>query len=88
MSTRAGTAELHAPVNDGEAEIGERVTVLDLTTNAVRDYRLVRTAEGGDDEVPIGSSLGSALLGRHVGDVVSVAEGDRTVRLEVVELDG
>jgi transcription elongation GreA/GreB family factor len=87
------SGELHAaepPARDGEAEVGERVTVIDLTTSAVHDYRLV----AGDQEAPedgelsIGTSLGSALLGRHVGDVVTVSSRGRLDRLEVVEIDG
>jgi transcription elongation GreA/GreB family factor len=70
------------PAYDGEAEVGERVTVLELTTGAVIDYRL------GEGEVAPDSPLGAALLGRHVGDVVDVALAGRTVRLEVVEIDG
>ena len=70
------------PAHDGEVEVGERVTVLDLVTGSVSDYRI---GEGG---VSPDSPLGSALLGRHVGDVVDVALAGTSVRLEVVEIDG
>ena len=70
------------PAHDGELEVGERVTVLELTTGAVSDYRI---GEGG---VSPDSPLGSALLGRHVGDVVDVAHAGSDLRLEVVEIDG
>jgi transcription elongation GreA/GreB family factor len=70
------------PAYDGEVEVGERVTVLELTTGVVIDYRL------GERGVSPDSPLGAALLGRHVGDVVDVALAGRTVRLEVVEIDG
>jgi transcription elongation GreA/GreB family factor len=70
------------PAYDGEVEVGERVTVLELTTGEVSDYRI---GEGG---IPPDSPLGSALLGRHVGDVVAVAHAGGSVRLEVVEIDG
>jgi transcription elongation GreA/GreB family factor len=82
--------ELLRPAHDGEAEVGERVTVLDPTTSAVLDYRLVEPAEEhvAAGEVSVRTALGSALLGRHVGDVVSVEDGGRTIRLEVVEIDG
>jgi transcription elongation factor GreA len=78
------------PARDGEAEIGERVTVLDLTTSAVCDYRLVEADEelDLDEDVSINAPLGSALLGSHVGDVVSVEDGGRVLRLEIVEIDG
>jgi transcription elongation factor GreA len=78
------------PARDGEVEIGERVTVLDLSTGTAIDYRVVGpgrrdpAAEGVSPQSP----LGSALLGRHVGDVVEVALHGGTVRLEVVEIDG
>lgn len=90
MSTSSRTAKLIGPARDGEAEIGERITVLDLTTSAVRDYRLVATPDerAADGELPADSRLGSALLGRHVGDVVSMEDAGRIVRLEVVEIDG
>ena len=90
MTTRLDPLELLSPARDGEAEIGERVTVLDLTTSAVRDYRLV-DLEGehvADGDVSIRTPLGAALVGRHVGDVVSVEDGRQIVRLEVVEIDG
>lgn len=77
------------PAQDGEAEIGERVTVLDLATSAVRDHRLVEV-EGEhvtDGEVSIRAPLGSALLGSHVGDVVTVQDDGQVIRLEVVEID-
>ena len=77
------------PARDGEAEIGEQVTVLDLTTSAVRDYRLVEPdSRGVGGDVSVGTPLGSALLGRHVGDVISVEERGQIIRLEVVEIDG
>jgi transcription elongation GreA/GreB family factor len=70
------------PALDGEVEVGERVTVLDLTTGAVSDYRI------GEAGVSPGSPLGSALLGRHVGDVLDVALAGFRARLEIVEIDG
>jgi len=90
MSGKLPAVELVRPARDGEAEIGERVTILDLTTSAVHDYRLVDPAgeHVADGEVSIRAPLGSALLGRHVGDVVSVQDGDFVRRLEVVEIDG
>jgi transcription elongation GreA/GreB family factor len=81
MSKRREAAFVE-PANDGEVEVGERVTVLELTAGAVSDYRI---GEGG---LSPDSPLGSALLGRHVGDVVDVAHAGSRVRLEIVEIDG
>jgi hypothetical protein len=74
---------------DGEVDAGERVTVLDLTTAAVRDYRIVRSAtvDPSEGEIFAASPLGSALLGRHVGDVVEIRSRRGNVHLEVVEID-
>ena len=81
MSKRHEVAFLE-PAHDGEVEVGERVTVLELKTGAVSDYRI------GEEGVSPDSPLGVALLGRHVGDVVDVALAGTSVRLEVVEIDG
>jgi transcription elongation GreA/GreB family factor len=81
MSKRREAAFV-VPANDGEVEVGERVTVLELTTGTVNDYRI------GEGAVSPDSPLGSALLGRHVGDVIDVAQAGTSVRLEVVEIDG
>jgi transcription elongation GreA/GreB family factor len=90
MSRYTPGPELDLPARDGEVEVGERVTVLDLMTGAVSDYRVVdtdapRTAVA---EISRRRRLGAALLGRHVGDVVEVLRSGRTVRLEIVEIDG
>jgi transcription elongation GreA/GreB family factor len=84
------TEESARPAQDGEAEVGERVTVLDLTTSAVLDHRLVEVngERVADGDVSIHAPLGSALLGRHVGDVVTVEDDGQVMRLEVVEIDG
>jgi transcription elongation GreA/GreB family factor len=92
VNTAPQKRQLLQPARDGEAEVGERLSVLDLETSAVRDYRLVAgdTAQVTEEEVPISiaTPLGSALLGRHVGDVISVESGGQMLRLEVVEIDG
>ena len=77
----------NAPARDGEVEIGERVTVLDLTTSLATDYRVVASlaARPAAGEISHRSPLGAALLGRHVCDVVLLGRVDR---LEVVEIDG
>ena len=86
MSVDLHAVRLLPPARNGEAEVGERITVLDLTTSAVRDYRLVEPQ--GEQKVSVRSPLGSALLGRRVGDVISVESGGEVVRMEVVEIDG
>jgi transcription elongation GreA/GreB family factor len=83
-------AKIAQPAQDGELEIGERVTVLDLETGATLDYRVVapRDAAPATEAVSSRSALGAALLGSHVGDIVDVALPSGTIQLEIVELDG
>jgi transcription elongation GreA/GreB family factor len=85
------TSELPAvPERDGEVEVGERVTVLDLVTGTVSDYRVVspRPDAPAVVEVPADSPVAAALLGRHVGDLVEIETVAGVARLEVVEIDG
>jgi transcription elongation factor GreA len=75
---------------DGEADVGERVTVLDLESGTTTDYRIVGSGESDPAalEVSYLSPIGSALLGRRVGDVVEVEAPRGLRRLEIVEVDG
>jgi transcription elongation factor GreA len=75
---------------DGEADVGERVTVLDLESGSTTDYRIVGSGESDPSalEVSYHSPIGSALLGRRVGDVVEVEAPRGLRRLEIVEIDG
>ena len=89
VERRLRAAEVVEPAADGEVEIGERVTVLDLTSGATVDYRIVGTGEADPALGAISheSPIGSALLGRRVGDVVEVEAPGGLSRLEVVEVD-
>ena len=83
-------AEVVDPLPDGEVDVGERVTVLDLESGETRDYRVVGTGESDPTagEVSRESPVGSVLLGRRVGDVVEADAPGGLRRLEIVELDG
>src|SRR5262249_54620323 len=86
MSSKQPAVELVGPADDGEAGSGEGVTLLALTTSAVLDRRLVEPdGEESDEDVSVRTPLGAALLGRHVGDVVSVDDDGQVVEIEVVE---
>jgi transcription elongation factor GreA len=90
LDERLARAEVVAPRNDGEVDLGERVTVLDLESGDTIDYRVVGSFEGNPlgGEVSYESPIGAALLGRHVGDVVEAPAPGGRRRLEIVELDG
>jgi transcription elongation factor GreA len=78
------------PLPDGEVDLGERVTVLDLESGEAADYRVVGVGESDPvvGEVSYESPIGAALLGHRVGDVVETEAPGGPRRLEIVELDG
>jgi transcription elongation factor GreA len=90
LAGRLVGAEVTNPRLDGEVELGERLTVIDLESGATSEYRVVGSGESDPaaGEVSYESPLGAALLGRRVGDVVEVDAPVGRRRLEIVELDG
>jgi transcription elongation factor GreA len=90
LEERLFAAVIVDPLPDGEVDLGERVTVLDLVSSATADYRVVGSGEGNPaaGEVSYQSPVGAALLGRRVGDVVEVDAPGGRQRLEIVEVDG
>ena len=90
LEGRLVAAEVVAAQIDGEVELGERVTVIDLDSGSTGDYRVVGAGESNPDagEISYESPIGAALLGRRVGDVVTADVPGGRRRLEIVELDG
>ena len=90
LDARLQAAEVVEPKRDGEIDVGERVTVIDLVSAATIDYRIVGSGEGDParSEISHDSPVGAALVGRRVGDVVELKTPRGALRLEVVEIDG
>jgi transcription elongation factor GreA len=90
LERRLFRAAVVDPCRDGEVDLGERVTVLDLESGAANDYRVVGSGESDPTTgfVSCESPVGAALLGRRVGDVVEADTPGGRRRLEIVELDG
>lgn len=90
LDARLQAAEVVEPTRDGEIDVGERVTVIDLVSAATIDYRIVGSGEGDParGEISHDSPVGAALVGRRVGDVVELKTPRGALRLEVVEIDG
>ena len=90
LERRLVAGEIVEAHRDGEVELGERVTVLDLLNGETIDYRVVGSGEGEPQagSVSYRSPIGAALLGRRVGDVVEADAPGGLRRLEIVEVDG
>lgn len=90
LARRLVGAEIVEARADGEVDLGERVTVIDLESGATSDYRVVGSGESDPaaGEVSYQSPIGGALLGRRVGDVVEADAPRGRRRFEIVELDG
>ncbi|HZQ65089.1 MAG TPA: GreA/GreB family elongation factor [Gaiellaceae bacterium] len=90
LESRFAAAEVVEPVVDGEVDVGERVTVRDLSTGATTKYVIVGSGEANASEGAISheSPIGSALVGRRVGDVVEAETPSGTVRLELLAVEG
>lgn len=73
---------------DGEVGIGEGVRVRDLDRGELIDYRVVGAGEAdpGAGSITYMSPVGSALLGRQLGDVIEVQTPQGLLRLEVLEV--
>jgi len=90
LERRLLDAEIIVAHPDGEVDLGERVTVLDLETGETIDYRVVGAGESDPaaGEISSESPIGTALLGRRAGDLVEAEAPGGRRRLEIVELDG
>jgi transcription elongation factor GreA len=90
LERRLRAAAIVEPVRDGDLGIGENVSVRDLATHEVFHFRIVGTGESDPSvgDLSHESPVGSALLGRGVGEVVEVDSPSGAVRLEVIAVDG
>lgn len=90
LERRLQAARIVEPERDGIVDVGERLAVRHVGTGVVRSYRVVGLGEGDPrlGEISYRSPIGSALLGRAVGDVVEVDAPSGRVLLEIVALDG
>ena len=82
----ARRAEPAAPARDGEVEIGERVTVLDLTTSLASDYRVVasnplRPAAGEINPGQMIALVAAVGFGISIALVKSLTRTETTLRI-------
>lgn len=77
------------PHDPSTVELGDTVTVRQSRSSTRVSFTLVGEVEARLDEswVSVESPLGSALLGRHVGETVEISLPDRRVRYEVLTIE-
>jgi transcription elongation factor GreA len=85
----ASATVVHPDPADGELNVGELARVRDLDTGEVAEYRIVGAGEANPaaGSISYASQVGSALLGRRVGDVIEIKVPSAFLRLEVLEIE-
>lgn len=88
-NTLASATVVHPDPADGELGVGELARLRDLDTGELVEYRIVgaREANPAAGSISYASPVGSALLGRRVGEVFEVAVPSGVLRLEVIEIE-
>ena len=85
----ASAVVVHPEPGDGELDVGELARVRDLDTGELVEYRIVGAGEANPaaGSISYASPVGSALLGRRVGEVIEVEVPSGLLRLEVVGIE-
>lgn len=75
-------------VNQSKAAFGAKVKVLDTESDNEYLFMLVSTeeADAKSGRISISSPVGRALIGKEVGDVVSIKVPARTIEYEILEI--
>jgi len=71
-------------------EIGSRVTLKDVATQAIISVELAMAADfnSGVPKISMKSPLGSTLLGRHVGDELTVQTPSGEIQFRILSVEG
>lgn len=85
----ASATVVHPNPADGELDVGEFARVRDLDTGELTEYRIVGAGEAkpATGSISYASPVGSALLGRRVGDVIEIEVPGGLLRLEVLKIE-
>ncbi|HOV68853.1 MAG TPA: transcription elongation factor GreA [Clostridia bacterium] len=75
-------------VSTSEVNIGSKVTLMDVETNEVFEFRLLGSAEADplNGSISNVSPVGNAILGRKKGETVSVSAPAGIVRYKIVSI--
>lgn len=90
LQAKLAMAEVIDPsrINQSKIAFGAKVRVLDLQTDEEYVFILVGPEETDvkAGKISVSSPVGKALLGKEVGDVVSIKAPARTIEYEVLEI--
>ncbi len=90
LQTKIAKAEVIDPskLNTKKVVFGARVKVFDLETDEEKEFILVGADEADikEGKISITSPVGKALIGREVGDEVTIKAPSRTIEYEVMDI--
>lgn len=88
FETVESTIEANETKCTGEVKLNTQVTLLDLQENQLNDLTLVTPSESQPEQGRISflSLLGSKLMGKGIGDLISIGFLGSTLRFKVVKI--
>ncbi|MCK5427659.1 MAG: transcription elongation factor GreA [Thermodesulfovibrionia bacterium] len=90
IQTRLALAQVIDPakISQEKAAFGAKVKVLDLSNNEEKNFFLVGPDEADikNGKITINSPVGRALIGKSVGDTVTIKAPAKTIEYEILEI--
>jgi transcription elongation factor GreA len=91
LKTKIALAEVIDPskINQSKVAFGARVKVLDITTDKEIDFILVGPEEADvrNGKISLSSPVGRSLIGKEVGDTVTIKAPAKTMEYEILEIN-
>ncbi|GAB6182968.1 transcription elongation factor GreA [Thermodesulfovibrio hydrogeniphilus] len=77
-----------AKINQDKVAFGAKVKVFDLDTEEEKEFHLVGPdeADASNGKISVTSPIGKALIGKQVGDQISIKVPARTLNYEIVSI--
>lgn len=77
------------PQDKNNVTVGSKVTIQELPNGDIETYTIVGSAESDpiSGRISNESPIGSALIGRKVGDIADVPAPERTIQFKIVEIE-
>ena len=91
LKTKIALAEVIDPskINQSKVAFGARVKVLDITTDTEHSFVLVGPEEADvrNGKISLSSPVGRSLIGKEVGDTVTIKAPAKTMEYEILEIN-